>query len=197
MPSNFWRLAATGGGDTAMDGINGNRLTDGSKCIIWSSSGLSGYLLDADSGATESAPGIIAPDTNPGNKRWLLEWTYSNNEAETIKTATATLIASEVSGTSINNDGQSAEMTLTLPTAVAGYQFTYFLGTAAQTSHIKPATGEIIVLDGTALDANDKVSNNGASSEVGDMIRFLARTSGGTVKWFAYTIIGTWTDGGA
>jgi hypothetical protein len=30
------------------------------------------YTLDADSGLTESAPGIITPDTNAGTKRWIL-----------------------------------------------------------------------------------------------------------------------------
>jgi hypothetical protein len=29
------------------------------------------YLLDADSGASESVPSVISPDTNAGTKRWI------------------------------------------------------------------------------------------------------------------------------
>jgi len=114
------------------------------------------------------------------------------------KTTTATLTPSECKNTVIHNLGQSAEMTLTLPTAAEGYSFLYHLATAAQTSHIKAGASDKIYLDGVPLDDADKVSNNGASSTVLDAIRFYTfETSSGVYDWAAFTLFGTWSDGGA
>jgi len=65
-------IGLTGGGD-ALDGIDGTALQDGEIAVAYDP-GTSGYRvfrLNATSGAAESSPNTIAPDTNAGNKRWI------------------------------------------------------------------------------------------------------------------------------
>jgi len=62
----------TGGGTGALDAIDGALLEDGDRAIVIATSQVYFYYLDADSGAAESSPGTIAPDTNAGDKRWIL-----------------------------------------------------------------------------------------------------------------------------
>jgi len=123
---------------------------------------------------------------------------WSVKYQEVVKTTTDTLTAAECSGTVINNYGQSSTMTLTLPTAAKGLKFLYVIGTAGQTSHIKAGASDKIYLDGTALDDADKVSNNGASSVVGEQIVFYTfQTGSSTYDWIAQTVNGVFSDGGA
>ena len=62
-----------GGGAGALDAIDGAALVDKEIAIVVMPLGYTYvYTLDADSGAAESSPDIIAPDANPGNKRWIL-----------------------------------------------------------------------------------------------------------------------------
>ena len=70
--NSYWATVTHGGTTGAMDAINGNLLNDGDKCEVKTSSGVSFYHLNATSGVSESIPNIIAPDSNPGTKRWLL-----------------------------------------------------------------------------------------------------------------------------
>lgn len=72
------KTTLTGGGATALDSIDGTDLDDGFEAHVFVSGIAYVYILDADSGAAESSPTIIAPDTNAGNKRWLLQGTYAN-----------------------------------------------------------------------------------------------------------------------
>ena len=66
------KTALTGGGAGALDAIDGNTLSNGDVAFVFiDTSTVNFYELDATSGAAESSPGIIAPDTNPGNKRWI------------------------------------------------------------------------------------------------------------------------------
>lgn len=67
------RTLLTGGTSDALDGIDGNTLNDGDICEVFASNIWYCYVLDADSGAAESSPDIIAPDTNPGSKRHILQ----------------------------------------------------------------------------------------------------------------------------
>ena len=64
--------ALTGGGDHALDGYDGNDLVDGDRALTITTTEVYIHLLDDDSGAAESSPAVIAPDTNAGNKRWIL-----------------------------------------------------------------------------------------------------------------------------
>lgn len=76
--NTYWATVTHGGTTGAMDDINGNLLADGDKCEVRTSTDVSTYHLNATSGASESLPNIIAPDSNPGTKRWLL--TSSNSK---------------------------------------------------------------------------------------------------------------------
>lgn len=62
----------TGGASNALDSIDGDTLADGYKAVVITDEYTYTYYLDATSGATEASPFIVAPDSNPGNKRWLL-----------------------------------------------------------------------------------------------------------------------------
>ena len=66
----------TGGGEGALDAIDGAILEAGDVTIIGTSSPLAGYLyVVLESGEAEDAPDVIAPDRNAGDKRHhLVRW---------------------------------------------------------------------------------------------------------------------------
>jgi len=69
----YWCIALTGGTAGCLDAIDGAGLTDKDIArVIVPGDATYTYALDADSGLAESSPDIIAPDTNAGNKRWIL-----------------------------------------------------------------------------------------------------------------------------
>lgn len=67
------KTGLTGGEATKLDSIDGAGLVDGDAAFVNVSNVQYIYRLDADSAAVESSPNIIAPDTNAGNKRWILQ----------------------------------------------------------------------------------------------------------------------------
>lgn len=67
----YHKTVLTGGGSTALDGIDGSNLLDGDRAFMVIAGVFTVYYLDADSGLAESSPGIIAPDLNAGDKRWI------------------------------------------------------------------------------------------------------------------------------
>jgi hypothetical protein len=73
MATNFYgAIALTGGGTGALDKIDGTDLADGDGALVITATNFYIYYLNASSGAGESSPDIISPDTNAGNKRWIL-----------------------------------------------------------------------------------------------------------------------------
>jgi len=68
----YGAIGLTGGGTGSLDAIDGNDLYDNDSAIVFTSSAAYMYQLDASSGATESAPDVISPDANAGDKRWIL-----------------------------------------------------------------------------------------------------------------------------
>lgn len=73
MSKNYLALAALiGGGIGALDRIDGALLNDGDAAQVTIAGGVYNYHLNAASGAAENSPYVIAPDTNPGTKRWVL-----------------------------------------------------------------------------------------------------------------------------
>jgi len=72
----------TGGTNGALDSYDGDNLVDGDAAIVITSSTVYHYTLDDDLGSAESSPDIIAPDDNPGDKRWVLV-TYTTNGLDT------------------------------------------------------------------------------------------------------------------
>ena len=135
------------------------------------------YLLVADSSAT---PGV--------------KWTnrITSLIEEVVKTSTGNLSTAEVSGTIINNYGQSNNVVLTLPTAAEGMSFMVVLGTTvAKYFRIKANTNDKIYLDGTAGTDNYYVGI--ASAAIGAMISFATfQTGASSYDWVATTISGTW-----
>ena len=72
-----------------MDYIDGAGLADGDGALVITTTHTYTYVLDDDSGAAESVPDVIEPDTNAGTKRWVLK--ASNNQR--IDTAAAPIFA--------------------------------------------------------------------------------------------------------
>jgi hypothetical protein len=79
--------ALTGGGDHALDGYDGASLVDGDRSLTITTTEIYIHLLDDDSGAAESSPAVIAPDTNAGTKRWILisKFRVSETSSTTFK----------------------------------------------------------------------------------------------------------------
>ena len=73
----FIKTALTGGGAGALDAVDGanrgdtNPLQDGDAAFVMASGSLYAYLGDIDSALPESSPGVIRPDTNAGDFRWI------------------------------------------------------------------------------------------------------------------------------
>jgi len=83
----------TGGTAAAMDSIDGNSLVDGDRAYPMYNGFMYHYLLDDDSGATAFSPLVIAPATNPGTKRWILQSITSSISLTTVAdTASGMLI---------------------------------------------------------------------------------------------------------
>ena len=72
MAQLFIKYALTGGGNDALDGIDGNNIYNGDLAWVINNQTHYFYILDNDSGATESSPNTIKPDSNAGDKRWVL-----------------------------------------------------------------------------------------------------------------------------
>ena len=71
---SYWATSLIGGAEGSLDSIDGAALNDQDMAIV-AVMGDKFYLysLDADSAAAESSPDVIAPDTNGGDKRWILQ----------------------------------------------------------------------------------------------------------------------------
>jgi len=110
MANNFYGAVGLTGGTTGMlDDIEGSFLVNGDGALVIDNT--TGkfyfYILDADSAATASSPTIIAPASNPGDKRWLLqyssdtlgvlaearEWTAQQNFNEIAITSSSNSVA--------------------------------------------------------------------------------------------------------
>lgn len=68
----YGAIALTGGASGALDAISGADLIDLDMAFVVVGGIHYIYYLDADSAAAESSPYIIAPDTDGGDKRWIL-----------------------------------------------------------------------------------------------------------------------------
>ncbi len=74
MANNIYGAILVNGGATgALDAIDGAGLADLDSAIVQTDGAIYFYSLDATSGAAESSPDIISPDSNPGTKRWILQ----------------------------------------------------------------------------------------------------------------------------
>ena len=56
-----------------LDSLDGALLLNGDMAFVKKANNVYIYTLDAGSAVAESSPNIVAPDTNAGNKRWVLQ----------------------------------------------------------------------------------------------------------------------------
>lgn len=91
----YGATSLTGGVAGSVDNIDGTSLADKDICkAVVQDVGIFNYVLDADSAAAESAPDIISPDTNAGNKRWILTGVDRIPNGATVPTSN--LVAGEM-----------------------------------------------------------------------------------------------------
>ena len=102
-----------------MDGVDGAALVDGNLAFVTYGDVIYHYILDDDSGAAESSPDVIAPDTNPGNKRWILQ---SHRSA----TATAKgIVELDTDAEAVTGTDTERAITAANLKAVLGHDYTY------------------------------------------------------------------------
>lgn len=102
--------------------------------------------------------------------------------------ASATLTAAECRGQLyINNDADVVDWTL--PTVEEGLNCC-FGGDAAGVITVDAAAGDIIILDGTALDAADEINSPGAAGD------FICLTGKDATYWRTWGRSGAWVDAG-
>jgi len=86
MASNTYTKKELTGGADALDGIDGDTLSGGDMALVITSLNVYTYYLDDSNVSDEDSPDIIKPDTNPGNKRWILvDFTINNNVIDEAK----------------------------------------------------------------------------------------------------------------
>ncbi len=85
-----------GGAAGDLDLIDGAALADQDMAQAITATGAYNYILDDDSGAAESSPDIITPDTNAGTKRWVL---VSQSDQDTSVAAAPTFAGGEFTAT--------------------------------------------------------------------------------------------------
>lgn len=197
----IWNASGLTGGTSEqdMDAITG--YADGEKCLVINDTGIYWYNGNGSSGVAESSPDTIAPDdVGAGDFRWELISVQYWKPPEIFKTSTGTLKVSEVAGTTINNTGQSAANTQTLPTCAASLSASIVLPESGVGDfHLKAGASDKIYRDGVPQDNGDKISTtpSATNTTTGVIYSFYdAKTS--KYNWqFVSGPNSTFTDGGA
>ena len=151
-------------------------------------------MLDEDDFATDS-------NTQAATQQSIKAYISSQKLFdEIVQAATDTLTVSELRNTIINNYGQSAANTQTLPTAAEGMSAKFVIAITGQGAfHIKAGATDKIYLnksfDTVILDDGDKVSC--ATPAIGNHISFWTFQTGAAAwDWIAVCGNGVWLDGG-
>lgn len=110
-------------------------------------------------------------------------------------TGTSSLSDANVIGTVVSNYGMGSGGDTTLPAYSGNIKFTILVEAATQAWSLKPPSGEIFVLDGAALDANDEIDIGQTVGNSAVLIRL--RTGASSYQWYFYSVQGSHTDGGA
>lgn len=120
----YWATALTGGGTGALDKIDGAGLGDLDAAVVVTASLTYVYTLDSDSAAAESSPTVISPDSNAGDKRWILVGARLANI--TVANAGLHILDTNSSHDLIISPGSdlSADRTLTITTGDANRTLT-------------------------------------------------------------------------
>jgi len=140
--------------------------------------------------------GTIFAKTENGLELTAVRSLYMIPRGEIFKTETGALTAEDLACTVINNYGQGADSTLTLPTAAANMSCLVVIGATGHALHVKAGTNDKIYLDGSTLDDADKVSL--ISPAIGDYAWFITfKTGANSWDWLCNAVVGAWIDGGA
>jgi len=165
-PRWYQATALTGGTSSAVDKLDGQNLFDGDKMIVVTTTNTYFYTLDADSAGSEDTTSytVIAPDTNAGDKRWVLE--------NVVYDFAFTTFTDELATPSVANENLFYTNTTTGTPITAFYN-----GIAGQkiTIHSKGA----ITFD---LTGNARIIGSAADlvTASGDILVFLCMTGGTT-----------------
>jgi len=119
--------------------------------------------------------------------------TLTGNHKEEVEAASDNIGAIQCRGNIINNYGQAADATLTLPTAVVGLNFTVILGTTvAKYFRLDPQAGDSIYLDG--ITTGDGKYVGVPSATIGNSLSCATFQTGATpdYDWLCSTIAGAW-----
>ncbi|MBW2036429.1 MAG: hypothetical protein JRI41_02955, partial [Deltaproteobacteria bacterium] len=115
---NYSATSLTGGGSGALDSIDGAGLADLDSCIVFTVNTVYFYTLDDDSAAAESSPDVIAPNTNAGDKRWVLVTSFGVSGIVTLSNTGLHILDTNASHDLIIKPGSNltADRILTLTT---------------------------------------------------------------------------------
>lgn len=111
---------------------------------------------------------------------------------EIVCAAGVTLSVNQVAGTVLNNYGQTAGVTITLPVATSGLQFVFLAGTSLQDIlAISPAVTNFIYLAGASTGLGKAVYVNPV--QAGQAISFISfQTGEAQYDWVASAVRGSW-----
>lgn len=168
-----------------LDFIDGDGLIDGDRAFVDDGGRFYFYVLDDDSAIAEDVPYIVSPDTNAGDKRWILQpppafrmW------AKTQISSPVTLTKAYLDGTTVlTNSGATGEVIFNLPAGADGMVFHAEVA-AAQYLRVKAIGSEVISYAGTDTAAGGYIR----SSTIGAVIS--GRHNGS--KWVVTSIAGPW-----
>lgn len=150
----YVKTALTGGAAGALDSIDGAGLVDGDLAFVFTSNVFYTYRLDDDSGAAESSPSVIAPDSNSGDKRWLLQNSYNvgyssisgtpTEHQQAVWTGDGTIKGVTVTGSKVmctDANGEPVACTNLTDVAFSGYVPTSWI-VRAGTNNVLTYTGD-------------------------------------------------------
>lgn len=171
-PKNVYGfIALTGGGQGALDAIDGADLDDQDFATGVVAGIVYQYWLDEDSGLDESSPNIIAPNANAGDKRWILssiskltgDLDAQNHSINNVLAINGATTKSEACTLTLSEAGLilvSAESpyTITLPSASGRAGLTYhFIKTDANYN--------LITLDGDGIETFNYPNDDGTPKQ--------------------------------
>jgi hypothetical protein len=120
---------------------------------------------------------------------------FTNAPFPIVRNSSSTLQKWMLADSVIDNFGQGAPATLTLPPAAFGYRARLTISTPGHALGVKPSTTNIIHLDGRRLAVGSKVSNRVPA--VGDaLLCYSFRSGASTYAWICRSEGGAWVDGG-
>lgn len=172
------------GSNAAFAGLSGGIFFNNSRGIFWGSAG-SFSLVTNDTGLARSAAGVVKVTNGSAGIGAILN--SSLVEANTAGSGAPNVLVATESGTVLTNEGVTAENYHTLPSAVAGYKFTFV---------VQDADGIRITASGG--DTIQPIAGTAASA-AGGFIRcatlgaFITLVAINATEWVSVGSAGVWT----